>query len=123
MKVYVLVLLSCLSLLFIPEYSDLGTVGASNGTSSQSNTTGASNGTSSQSNTTGASNGTSSQSNTTGASNGTSSQSNTTGASNGTSSEQYRKLLEKQYFKTGNSLFDKGNYTDAISYYDKALQI
>src|SRR5438445_1391800 len=43
--------------------------------------------------------------------------------SNSTSPEQYRQLLEKQFFKTGNNLFDKGNYTDAISYYDKALQI
>ena len=43
--------------------------------------------------------------------------------SNSTSPEQYRQLLEKQFFKTGNNLFDKGNYTDAITYYDSALQI
>jgi len=51
------------------------------------------------------------------------SQAQTTVPTNSTSSEQYRQLLEKQFFKTGNSLFDQGNYTDAITYYDRALQI
>ena len=46
-----------------------------------------------------------------------------TNASNSTAPEQYRQVLEKQFFKTGNNLFDQGNYMDAISYYDKALQI
>src|SRR5437899_3750859 len=56
-------------------------------------------------------------------SNGTLSQNSTSGVANKPSSEQYRQLLEKQYFKAGNSLFDQGNYTNAIAYYDKALQI
>jgi len=47
----------------------------------------------------------------------------TTQSSTNASSEQYSQLLEKQFFKTGNSLFDQGNYTDAIANYDKALEI
>src|SRR5438309_9567624 len=70
-RMYGLVLLLCLSLLFIPLYSEAQTAGSSNSTSS----------------------------------------------------EQYRQFLEKQFFKSGNALFDKGNYTDAITYYDSALQI
>src|SRR2546428_531192 len=51
------------------------------------------------------------------------SQAQTTVPTNSTSSEQYRQLLEKQFFKTGNSLFDQGNYTDAITYYKEVLAI
>ena len=52
-----------------------------------------------------------------------SSEAQTAGTSNNTSSEQSNQLLEKQFFKTGNTLFDQRKYTDAITYYDKALQI
>jgi len=51
------------------------------------------------------------------------SETQTAGTSNNTSSEQSNQLLEKQFFKTGNTLFDQRKYTDAITYYDKALQI
>src|SRR5438445_5538727 len=51
------------------------------------------------------------------------SEAQTKASTNNTAPEQYRQILEKQFFKTGNNLFDQGNYTDAISYYDKALQI
>jgi len=43
--------------------------------------------------------------------------------SNSTSPEQYRQLLEKEFFKTGNTFFDQGKYEDAITYYNKALNI
>jgi len=46
-----------------------------------------------------------------------------TQSSTNASSEQYSQLLEKQFFKTGNDLFDQGNYENAIKYYDKALEI
>ena len=71
MKMYSLILLSCLSLLFITQYSEAQTVPPSNATSSK----------------------------------------------------EYSQLLEKQFFKTGNDLFDQGNYENAITYYDKALNI
>src|SRR2546426_12274741 len=71
MKMYSLILLSCLSLLFITQYSEAQTVPPSNATSSK----------------------------------------------------EYSQLLEKQFFKTGNDLFDQGNYENAIKYYDKALEI
>ncbi len=44
-------------------------------------------------------------------------------ASNAILSESERQLLEQQFFKIGNTLFDQGNYTGAITYYDKALEI
>src|SRR2546425_3642619 len=51
------------------------------------------------------------------------SEAQTTVPSNIVSFEQYRQLLEKEFFKTGNTFFDKGKYEDAITYYDRALQI
>src|SRR2546425_6374597 len=51
------------------------------------------------------------------------SSSNNTSLANPTISEQDRQLLEQQFFRTGNTLFDQGNYTEAITFYDKALEI
>jgi len=51
------------------------------------------------------------------------SSSNNTSLANPTISEQDRQLLEKQFFRTGNTLFYQGNYTGAITFYDKALEI
>src|SRR2546427_294941 len=44
-------------------------------------------------------------------------------SSNGTVPAQDRQLLEQQFFNTGNDLFRQRNYTDAITYYDKALEL
>ena len=77
MKVYGLILLLCLTLLFIPWHAKAQTELSSNETAS----------------------------------------------SNGIASEEDRQLLEKQFFKTGNDLFHQGKYTDAITYYDKALEL
>src|SRR2546425_6155618 len=51
------------------------------------------------------------------------SEAQTTAFSNNVSSDQFRQLLENEFFKTGNSFFDQGKYEDAIIYYDRALQI
>src|SRR5207249_818592 len=51
------------------------------------------------------------------------SSSNNTSLANSTISEQDRQLLEKQFFIAGNDLFDQSNYTEAISFYDQALEI
>src|SRR5438552_7123023 len=51
------------------------------------------------------------------------SSSNNTSLANPTISEQDRQLLEQEFFRTGNTLFDQGNYTGAVSFYDKALAI
>ena len=77
MKVYGLILLLCLTLLFIPWHAKAQTELSANETAS----------------------------------------------SNGIASEEDRQLLEKQFFKTGNDLFHQGKYTDAITYYDKALEL
>src|SRR5207247_6442269 len=51
------------------------------------------------------------------------SSSNNTPLANSTISKQDRQLLERQFFITGNALFDQSNYTGAISFYDQALEI
>ena len=93
MKVYGLVILLCLSLLFIPTYSEAQTTVPSNET--LSNQTIPSNET----------------------------LSTHTTHSNKTLAQQDRQLLENQFFKSGNALFDQGNYTAAITFYDKALTL
>src|SRR3989441_12242680 len=77
MKVYGLILLLCLTLLFIPWHAKAQTELSSNETAS----------------------------------------------SNGIASEEDRQLLEQQFFNAGNDLFHQGNYTGAITYYDKALYL
>ena len=89
MKVYGLILLLCLTLVFISLHAEAQTALSSNETMpSDENLT-----------------------------------SDKIASSNGTVSEQYRQLLERQFFKTGNDLFHQGNYTDAMTYYDKALYL
>jgi tetratricopeptide (TPR) repeat protein len=84
MKVYGFVLLLCLSLLFISNYSEAQT-SPSNQTSTNQTLA------------------------------------YQTTPSNQTSTIQASQSLEQQYFRNGTNLFDQGNYTEAIAYYDKAL--
>src|SRR2546426_3203736 len=51
------------------------------------------------------------------------SEAQTTRPSNIVSSEQYNQLLEKEFFKTGNTFFDQNKYENAITFYDRALKI
>ncbi len=89
MQVCGLILLSCLTFVFIPWYAEAQTALSSNETiTSSENLT-----------------------------------SDKIPSSNGTVPAQDRQLLEQQFFNTGNDLFHQGNYTDAITYYDKALEL
>jgi len=120
MKAYGFILLLCVTMIFIPWNIEAQATSSSKTLTETVIVTSSLNATSSSNNTS-PSNATLSETLTETVT--VTSSSNNTSLVNPTISEQDRQLLEQQFFRTGNTLFDQGNYTGAVSFYDKALEI